>query len=642
MIKIKFKKHLSFPKWLLSIVIIFFIVSALLVLSYFIFEYTYKNRIYPGIFLGEIELSGLTKDQAVDILNAKVDAINQNGIVFKYESHQLNLFPQIISVEGDLAYQLINFDVEKTIDSAYNFGRTDSFPVNLNDKLLTLLKKKGIKILFSINEQEITDMLENKFNEFSKPVKDAKLVYTTSYNWPYINFSVEEEEAGTKIQYEESVDILKEHLAKLNTASIDLNVFPEFPKIYKKDCLNIETKADNLLQKAPLVLNYGNKKWYINKNDLISWLVLQLNGEVNNSNEVVVGLDRNMLEYYLSNTIAPEINEEPFDAKFEIKDGRVVEFQASQDGLELNINASVQKIAYEFLANNNSQVELISKDLKSNIATETINDLGIKDIIGIGESNFSGSPVNRRHNIGVGANTLNGLLIKPDEEFSLIKALGEINKEAGYLPELVIKDNKTIPEYGGGLCQIGTTMFRAALSTGLPITMRRNHSYRVSYYEPAGTDATIYDPWPDLKFINDTPNHILIQSRIEGDNLFFDFWGTPDGRIATQTYPIISNIVRPGPTKIIETLELKPGEKKCTEHAHNGADTYFDYTVIYSLENPPADVKEKEELAEEDLVIKNRFKSHYVPWREVCLLGVEELSTEKTSSSTKETIDNDQ
>jgi vancomycin resistance protein YoaR len=251
--------------------------------------------------------------------------------------------------------------------------------------------------------------------------------------------------------------------------------------------------------------------------------------------------------------------------------------------------------------------------------TEEINDFGIKNIIGTGKSNFAGSPKNRRHNISVGAGTLNGLLIKPDEEFSLNQALGKIDKETGYLPELVIKDNKTIPEYGGGLCQIGTTMFRTALATGLPITMRRNHSYRVVYYEPAGTDAAIYNPWPDLKFINDTGHYILIQSRIEGDNLYFDMWGSNDGRIVDKTEPIIYNIITPGPTKMVETLDLPAGEKKCTEKPHNGADTYFDYKVTYAN----GEIKEK------------RFSSHYVPWREVCLIGVEKLSDGSATTTTE-------
>ena len=154
----------------------------------------------------------------------------------------------------------------------------------------------------------------------------------------------------------------------------------------------------------------------------------------------------------------------------------------------------------------------------------------------------------------------------------------------------------------------------------MPITQRRNHSYRVGYYEPAGTDATIYNPWPDYRFINDTENHVLIQSRIEGDDIYFDFWGTKDGREIDISDPVISNITKPQPTKIIETLDIPVGERKCTEHAHNGADAYFDYTVTYNN----GSIKEK------------RFSSHYVPWREVCLLGVKKLST---ASSTEEIIE---
>jgi vancomycin resistance protein YoaR len=252
------------------------------------------------------------------------------------------------------------------------------------------------------------------------------------------------------------------------------------------------------------------------------------------------------------------------------------------------------------------------------IKTETINNLGIKEKIGVGISNFSGSPANRRHNIAVGSAKLNGILLKPGEEFKLMPALGNISSAAGYLPELVIKDNKTTPELGGGLCQVGTTMFRAALSSGLPITERRPHKYRVSYYEPAGTDATIYDPRPDVRFVNDTANHVLIQTKITGNVVTFEFWGTHDGRKVvfegnnktedlTQLKPKIFNITRPGPTKFIETDTLPPGVKKQTESAHNGADaTFYRYITL-----PGAEEK------------KETWNSHYIAWQAVVLVGVE-------------------
>jgi vancomycin resistance protein YoaR len=295
----------------------------------------------------------------------------------------------------------------------------------------------------------------------------------------------------------------------------------------------------------------------------------------------------------------------------------VAEFRQSIDGKKLNLEINYAKINQRIIAKNNSPIELEVELTKSATSIGSTNDLGITELIGRGQSNFKGSPTNRRINIANGAKILNGILIAPQEEFSTIKALGEIDGEHGFKQELVIKGNRTIPEYGGGLCQIGTTAFRVALRSGRPITQRRNHSYRVTYYEPAGMDATIYDPQPDFKFLNDTGKHILLTTRIEGDELIFDMYGTKDGRTIeiSPDPPRIYNVKSAGTPRNIETTDLKPGEKKRVESAHAGADTYFKYTVTY----PNGEVKETE------------FTSHYVSWPEVWLVGVAASSTEPTA-----------
>lgn len=232
--------------------------------------------------------------------------------------------------------------------------------------------------------------------------------------------------------------------------------------------------------------------------------------------------------------------------------------------------------------------------------------LGIREFLARGDSDFSGSPTNRRKNIALGAERVHGTIVAPGGEFSTMKTLGEITGERGWLPELVIKGNQTIPEYGGGLCQIGTTAFRGVVNTGLPVTERRNHSYRVRYYEPAGTDATLYDPSPDFRFKNDLASHLLITKDLRRDQVGFLFWGTSDGRVASSTKPVVTNIIQPPPKKIIETTDLPVGETKCTESAHAGATARFDYEVRY----PTGETK------------KTTFTSVYRPWQAVCLVGV--------------------
>jgi len=602
------------PRWLLTLAIIFLISLALAASGLFIFDKIYLNKIYPNIFIGALNLGGKTVGQAKELINSEVNKISQTGVVFSYKETKTAIMPVISSVSGDFAIQIINFNSDLTAEAALNYGRRDNWFKNLENKISLIINRKQIPLEISVNQNQAEKMLEDAFIKTFIPAEDAKLeVKKTSAGGNY-EFTVANEKLGKIIDYKEAIGLMLNNLSRLNRQDIKLSTITAYPKILAKDSLNIAEKAEIILAAAPLTLIYGDNKWIIEKDQLANLLALKPNDSA--TDKIGVGLDKAKTGEYFKEQISPKIDQPPIEAKFEIKDGKVSEFQNGQDGLALNLEATILKIENEIIGL--SPIELVVETRPVLVNAGNINDFGIKEIIGIGSSNFAGSPANRRHNIKVGADAVNGSLIKPGEEFSLLKTLGEVSGSTGYLQELVIKDGKTIPEYGGGLCQIGTTVFRATVASGLPVTMRRNHSYRVSYYEPAGTDATIYDPWPDFRFINDTPSYVLIQEKISGDIISFEFWGTRDGRTATSTKPVIYNIVKPEPTRLIETLDLKPGEKKCTEHAHNGADAYFDYKVTYFN----GEIKE------------NRFSSHYVPWREVCLIGVEKLTAPPANEAT--------
>ncbi|MCK4525175.1 MAG: VanW family protein, partial [Candidatus Andersenbacteria bacterium] len=240
------------------------------------------------------------------------------------------------------------------------------------------------------------------------------------------------------------------------------------------------------------------------------------------------------------------------------------------EGIALQIEKSIGEINkvvfieknYKDNSEKEIEVQMIVKKVQPEITTESIDNMGITAILATGESNFYGSPKNRRHNIAVGAGKFNGILVGPEDEFSFNKALGGVGPKEGYLPELVIKKGETVPEYGGGLCQVSTTTFRAAVKTGLEITERRNHAYPVQYYNPQGTDATIYPPHPDLRFKNNTPAYILIQTRIEGNKLFFDFYGSNDKRKVELKGPYIYDKKPDGSMKAIWTQKVYDKNEK--------------------------------------------------------------------------------
>ena len=233
-----------------------------------------------------------------------------------------------------------------------------------------------------------------------------------------------------------------------------------------------------------------------------------------------------------------EITRNAQDASLVIEDGQATEFVADLLGQNLELKKSARLIRLAFLAKKLDNVVLAIHETAPQITLSETNDLGIIELISQGVSDFSGSTWSRIHNIEVGASKYRGIIIKQGEEFSFNQYLGPVTAREGYLPELVIKAGGTVPEYGGGLCQVSSTAFRAAFFGGMPITQRKNHSYAVSYYRfindemPAseGLDATIYPGVVDMKFKNDTQGAILIWTRIEGNRLYFDFYGTLDDR----------------------------------------------------------------------------------------------------------------
>jgi len=232
--------------------------------------------------------------------------------------------------------------------------------------------------------------------------------------------------------------------------------------------------------------------------------------------------------------LAEKFNKKPIDASFIVEDdGKISNFSLSQDGYAIDIEKSLNEIIL-FLSKkqDTDRLKLSLSDIKPDIEDNNAEKLGIKELISEGKSNFSGSTLSRIHNIRVATNRFNGVLIKPGKEFSFVKILGEVDGEHGYKQELVIKKGVTEPEFGGGICQVSTTAFRAAINAGLEITARRNHAYPVHYYNPQGMDAAVYIPSPDLRFKNNTLGHILIKTElnIEKKELIFKFYGTNDNR----------------------------------------------------------------------------------------------------------------
>ena len=266
---------------------------------------------------------------------------------------------------------------------------------------------------------------------------------------------------------------------------------------------------------------------------------------------------------------------EPLDAagRFDEKTSRVTDFAPPRDGRKLDRNSLIDGILAAARGEDRKVDIPIIGITASRAAT---NNLGIETLIGSGESFFFQSASFRIHNIEVGSRILDGSLIKPGDRFSFNEYLGPIDYERGFVDGLVIIEDGTVDGIGGGICQVSTTLFRAAFWAGLPIEERHKHLYRVKYYEqgnfPIGFDASVWQPSLDMRFRNDTDGPIMIRTIFDRrrSSLKSELWGRSTGRTVEISDHRLSDWVDPPPDEWFVDDELTEGTKKQIEWAVQG------------------------------------------------------------------------
>ncbi len=561
-----------------------------------------KNQVIQGVSIHGVNIGGRTSDEAAAEIRRQVTTLRLHYLL---NGQTVDITPNAGTIP------VAKYDVTAAVSEALGVGRDANPAIAMFKRIRTALIGTSIDLPHTLDRTALRAALEQHFSDNVSIGKDARFVITFNENGaPAV--SVDPEQDGAVVNYDAVMRATDDRLASLSDETISIPAKQDKPHLTKADLTPLIQAVDAAIRRAPFTLNAKTETWTLSRRNFADLITAV---PADNDGSPVLALDRDKMKNYVE-TLAASIRTEPKNAVFEEKDGKVTTFVPGADGETIDPDASA--VAIESVAFGTDDIKPIALPLMPihpEIDTEKSNRYGIKEVIGVGATNFVGSPKNRRHNIAVGAASVNGTLVAPGEEFSMLKTLGKIDATTGYLQELVIKENKTLPEYGGGLCQIGSTAFRVTLDAGLPVTARQNHSYRVPYYERdgdgknigPGKDATIYDPAPDYRFLNDTGHEILIWTDIAGNKLTFTFWGVKDGRTSSQTSSRVYNIVQPPPKKIIQTSELKPGEEKCTEHAHVGSEAVFTYTVNF------LDGTKKE----------TDFHSHYKPWQEVCLEGVD-------------------
>jgi len=585
-------------KWPAIVAIAIIVTFFLLFASYSII---YAKTSYRNIYIGDTSLGGKKKDEIAAILKEKSNEFLKSDIILKYQpSEGESKTYTLKSSDAGIVYGL-----DKTTDEVYAVGRSGKVLRSFYQQLKTMFVPYKVDAAYMVNDEALTKKIADIASEVDLPEKDFSLKYSGN---GVFELSTEKQE-GKRIDQQKLIDNVKFLISNVKNSEIVFKSERFVPQITEENAQKTLSDANRILAAGELNLTFAEKNFTLDT-DTIAGLL--------GSRPKKSGLEIYLLGERVSkqvDAIASVIDRPAGDAVLSIVNGAVVVSGESQDGRQLDRaqtkidieNAILARISPESSAVGPKQISLKVTIAKPEIDSAKIQTYGLKELVGSGTTSFAKSPSNRIHNINVGVKTISGALVKPGETFSTLKRLGKVDASTGYLPELVIKENKTVPEYGGGLCQVSTTLFRAALNTGVKITKRQNHKYRVSYYEPpVGMDATIYDPAPDFQFINNFGSYIFIQGRVSGTKITFEFYGTKDGRSIEIGTPEMFDQVDPGPPIAIPDASLAPGERKLLEKAHQGASAKFHYKIA----------RAGQVLQEID------FLSKYVPWPEKWLVGL--------------------
>lgn len=227
------------------------------------------------------------------------------------------------------------------------------------------------------------------------------------------------------------------------------------------------------------------------------------------------------------------------------KEGDVFHILEGKEGYKLNTASSAEAV-YQFLTGGwNHESDRVSLDVTVTQPRGSAEDLSrVKDVLGSFSTSFASSNANRQGNIRTGSSKMSGVTLYPGDEFSAIAAGGPFNKENGYLEAGAYLNGRVVESYGGGICQVTTTLYNAVLRAELEITSRYNHSMTVSYVKPGEDAAIASSADKDFKFINSTDYPIFVNAyTTEDKRLVYEIYGV-ETRNASRTIEFESVIVQ--------------------------------------------------------------------------------------------------
>ena len=483
----KEKKNEKNPKKKVKKIIISIIIVAIIMLLFStVFALTNINneKIISGITIEGVEVSGLTKEEAISKLETLYSEKIGKNIMLQYQDFNSELNPTLMEV---------NYDIEKAVNEAYSLGRNRNIFINNYNIIGTLIAKKDFNVDMTMNEETTKQTI----NDIGANLPG--ILIESSY-------SVEEDE---------------------------------------------------------LIITRGKEGVVISTETLLSKVKDMLNDIHETENVIEIPVETKTPQEIDVDKIHSEIYQEPKDAYYTKEPFTVY---PEVEGIDFDVEKAKEIIAAE--VKDEYVIDLIIT--KPKVTLEDIGTEAFPDRLSTFSTRYNAADKDRTTNLVLACKKLNGKVIMPGETLSYNETLGPRTYAAGYRNGKIYENGQVVDGLGGGICQISSTLYNAALMSDMEIVERRNHQFVTSYVDE-GRDATVVYGLTDFKFKNTRKYPIRIVASASGGVATISIFGIKEAdREYTYSFRTETISTIPYTTKYVEDSSLTAGREVVTQNGTNG------------------------------------------------------------------------
>ncbi len=534
------------------------------------------ERVPQGVSIQGVDVAGMNRTQLISALETRYEDFRITPLTLNYADRSW------MPAFSDMG---VSFDLEATADQVLGVASQGS-PIERIQTWWQLFRGgRDIAPVLRFDTARMQAYILRVAGDLEHPPRDAALSLEAGKVLPT------PAQPGNQILVDDTVLDMIQSLATLQPQSLTLRTRTLEPRISDVAMAPAIVEAETLLR-TPLVLREGERSWTWDQERLASLAVLQTD-----SGQVQLQIDPDRLARQVEK-LAQVVDSSSVEPRVVFNGSSLQIVTPGRIGLRLNQAEAVKAISAA-LKTSGHDMRLPVEQISPQITEQTLPSLGIVELVSEGRSSFAGSAEYRITNIKAGAQRMNGVLIAPKAEFSFNTQLGEVDEANGFVQGYAVIGNRTQLEWGGGVCQVSTTVFRSAFWAGMPITERHAHPFYISWYDAysfpdqaaPGMDATIYTGVQDFKFVNDTGKWLLMHTEVDEAQqvLIVRLYGTRPNRSVSVVGPEMGNVVPPPAEPVYITDPALPaGTLKQTDVARRGMDITV-YRVIEDVngKQPP-------------------------------------------------------